>query len=105
MPGVIHLPYPYCYRCCFGLTYPKCELQCAKYVDYVLNTPYTGADDVGMLIIEAEQGEGGYLPPPPGYLEIVKRACEKTRGPCMFPTRFRPGPAAPVKCGASSMPM
>ena len=77
MPGVIHLPYPYCYRCCFGLTYPKCELQCAKYVDYVLNTPYTGADDVGMLIIEAEQGEGGYLPPPPGYLEIVKKACEK----------------------------
>jgi len=77
MPGVIHLPYPYCYRCCFGLTYPKCELQCAKYVDYVLNTPYTGADDVGALIIEAQQGEGGYVPPPPGYLEIVKQACEK----------------------------
>lgn len=77
MPGVIHLPYPYCYRCCFGLEYPSCKLQCAKYVDYVLNTPYTGADDVGALIIEAQQGEGGYLPPPPGYLEIVKEACEK----------------------------
>ena len=77
IPGVIHLPYPYCYRCCFGLQYPSCELQCAKYVDYVLNTPYTGADDVGALIIEAQQGEGGYLPPPPGYLEIVKKACEK----------------------------
>ncbi len=77
IPGVIHLPYPYCYRCCFGLTYPTCDLQCAKYVDYVLNTPYTGADDVGALIIEAQQGEGGYVPPPPGYLEIVKKACEK----------------------------
>ena len=77
IPGVIHLPYPYCYRCCFGLEYPSCKLQCAKYVDYVLNTPYTGADDVGALIIEAQQGEGGYLPPPPGYLEIVKKACEK----------------------------
>lgn len=77
MPGVIHAPYPYCYRCCFGLKYPKCELQCAKYVDYLLNTPYTGADDVGALIIEPQQGEGGYLPPPPGYLEIVKKACEK----------------------------
>ncbi len=77
IPGVIHLPYPYCYRCCFGLEYPSCKLQCAKYVDYVLNTPYTGADDVGALIIEAQQGEGGYLPPPPGYLEIVKEACEK----------------------------
>jgi 4-aminobutyrate aminotransferase len=77
IPGVIHLPYPYCYRCCFGLTYPSCNLQCAQYVDYVLNTPYTGADDVGALIIEAQQGEGGYLPPPEGYLEIVKKACEK----------------------------
>jgi 4-aminobutyrate aminotransferase len=77
IPGVIHLPYPYCYRCCFGLEYPSCNLQCAKYVDYVLNTPYTGADDVGALIIEAQQGEGGYLPPPDGYLEIVKAACEK----------------------------
>jgi 4-aminobutyrate aminotransferase len=77
VPGVIHLPYPYCYRCPFGMTHPSCDLQCAKYVDYVLNTPYTGADDVGALFIEAQQGEGGYLPPPPGYLEIVKKACEK----------------------------
>ncbi len=77
MPGVIHLPYPYCYRCCFGLEYPSCKLQCAQYVDYVLNTPYTGADDVGALIIEAQQGESGYVPAPPGYLEIVKKACEK----------------------------
>ncbi len=76
-PGIVHLPYPYCYRCCFGLEYPSCNLQCARYVDYVLNTPYTGADDVGALIIEAQQGEGGYVPPPPGYLEIVKQACEK----------------------------
>ncbi len=77
MPGVIHLPYPYCFRCCFGMTYPSCKLQCAHYVDYVLNTPYTGADDVGALIIEAQQGESGYVPAPPGYLEIVKKACEK----------------------------
>lgn len=77
IPGVIHLPYPYCYRCCFGLEYPSCELRCAQYVDYVLNTPYTGADDVGALIIEAQQGEGGYVPVPPEYFTIVKKACEK----------------------------
>jgi 4-aminobutyrate aminotransferase len=77
IPGVIHVPYAYCYRCCFGLEYPSCGLQCAKYVDYVLNTPYTGAYDVGVLIVEAQQGEGGYLVPPPGYFEILKRACEK----------------------------
>jgi 4-aminobutyrate aminotransferase len=77
IPGVIHLPYPYCYRCCFNMEYPGCDLQCAKYVDYVLNTPYTAADDVAVLIIEPQQGEGGYVPPPPGYLEMIKAACEK----------------------------
>jgi 4-aminobutyrate aminotransferase len=77
MPGVIHLPYPYCYRCCFGLKYPSCNLQCAQYADYVLNTPYTGAYDVGAVIIEAQQGESGYVPAPPGFLAMLKKSCEK----------------------------
>jgi len=75
--GVIHVPYAYCYRCCFGLEYPSCGLQCAKYVDYVLNTPYTAADDVAAVVVEPQQGEGGYVVPPPGYMEILKKACEK----------------------------
>jgi 4-aminobutyrate aminotransferase len=82
MPDVIHVPYAYCYRCCFGLKYPECNLQCAKYVDYVLNTPYTAANDVAAVIIEPQQGEGGYLIPPPGYLESIKKSCEK-KG-CLF---------------------
>jgi 4-aminobutyrate aminotransferase len=82
MPDVIHVPYAYCYRCCFGLKYPSCDLQCAKYVDYVLNTPYTAANDVAALIIEPQQGEGGYLIPPPGYLESIKKSCDK-KG-CLF---------------------
>lgn len=77
IPGIIHVPYAYCYRCCFNMAYPSCDLQCAKYVDYVLNTPYTAADDVAVLIVEPQQGEGGYVPPPPGYLEILKEACKK----------------------------
>jgi 4-aminobutyrate aminotransferase len=78
IPGVIHLPYPYSYRCCFGTRNPDdCAEISAKYVDYVLNTPYTGADDVGAVFIESQQGEGGYIPAPPGFLEAVKKACEK----------------------------
>jgi 4-aminobutyrate aminotransferase len=77
IPGIIHVPYAYCYRCCFNLEYPGCDVQCAKYVDYVLNTPYTGADDVGMLIVEPQQGEGGYVVPPPEWLPMIKAACEK----------------------------
>jgi 4-aminobutyrate aminotransferase len=77
MPGVIHLPYGYCYRCAFNMTYPACDLQCAKNVDYVLNTPYTAADDVAAIIVESQQGEGGYVVPPPEFFQIIKQAAQK----------------------------
>lgn len=80
--GVTHAPYAYCYRCAFGLTYPSCNLQCAKYIDYILNTPYTGMDDVAAVIVESEQGEGGYVAPPPEFFQIIKEACE--RNGCLY---------------------
>ena len=77
MPGVQHLPYAYCYRCPFGKEYPSCDMQCGKFVDEVLNGPYTGADDVAAVVVESQQGEGGYVAPPPEFLEMIKAACEK----------------------------
>ncbi len=77
MGGVIHVPYQYCYRCPFGQNKDSCGMTCAKYVDHVLNTPYTAADDVAAVIIEPLQGEGGYIPPDPEFLQIVKAACKK----------------------------
>lgn len=77
MPGVIHLPYGYCYRCAFNMTYPGCDMQCAKNIDYVLNTPYTAADDVAAVIVESQQGEGGYVVPPPEFFQIIRQAADK----------------------------
>ncbi len=59
------------------MTYPNCDVQCGKYVDHVLNTPYTAADDVAAVIVEAQQGEGGYVAPPPEFFQLIKAACEK----------------------------
>jgi 4-aminobutyrate aminotransferase len=59
------------------MTYPNCDMQCAKFVDYVLNTPYTAADDVAAIIIESQQGEGGYVAPPPEFFQIIKQAADK----------------------------
>lgn len=72
-------PYPYCYRCAIHLTYPKCDLECAKYVEYSLTDPYSGIDvpDVAALIVEPMQGEGGYVPPPPGWLAYMRKLCTK----------------------------
>jgi 4-aminobutyrate aminotransferase len=89
--GVQHLPYAYCYRCPFGKSYPDCDIQCGKYVDEVLNGPYTGSDDVAAVVIESQQGEGGYVAPPPEFLEMVKAACEKNG--CLYI-------ADEVQCGA-----
>ena len=75
---MIHVPYPYSYRCPFNSRDQEtCEELCASYIDYLLNTPYTAADDVGALIVEPLQGEGGYIPPSGKFFMRLKEACEK----------------------------
>lgn len=70
-PGVVHAPAPYCYRCYFKLTYPECDLQCAKYMESLIKYETTG--DVAAFISEPIFGEGGIIIPPDEYLpEVVK---------------------------------
>ncbi len=72
-------PYPYCYRCPYNLIHPECDLQCAKYVEFQLTDPYSGLDvkNVAALILEPLQGEGGYVPPPPGWIEYIYDLCKR----------------------------
>ncbi len=73
MPEVYFVPFAYCYRCAFGLSYPACDLQCAKYLEHVLQDPGSGATSPGSILIEPIQGEGGIVVPPDGYLQEVRR--------------------------------
>ena len=80
MPFIERLgPYPYCYRCPYNLTHPACGLQCAKYVEFQLTDPYGGIDvnNVAALILEPMQGEGGYVPTPPGWLKYIYNLCKR----------------------------
>jgi diaminobutyrate-2-oxoglutarate transaminase len=77
MPEVFHVPYAYCYRCAFGLTYPSCDLQCAKFLEHVVRDPDSGATNPGCVLIEPVQGEGGIVVPPNGYLKEVRSICDK----------------------------
>lgn len=77
MPGVFHVPYPYCYRCPFDAEYPKCDIQCARFVDYQLNTPYTGKEDMAAIVAEGMQGEGGYVVPPREWWPMMRRVADK----------------------------
>ena len=77
VPNVHHLPYGYCYRCFAGLKYPECGGACGKYVDYVLNTPYTGITQPAAVIVEPFQGEGGYVNPPKEFIQYAAAAAKK----------------------------
>lgn len=78
MGGVIHAPYPYAYRFPFDTTHKSAEQIAGEYVDYLLNTPYTAADDVAAVIVEPVQGEGGYVPPAPEFLQLLRKACDRS---------------------------
>ena len=38
VPACIHSAHAYCYRCPFGLTYPSCDLKCAKDIEEAIRT-------------------------------------------------------------------
>jgi 4-aminobutyrate aminotransferase len=78
MGGVIHAPYPYAYRFPFDTSTKSAEQIAGEYVDYLMNTPYTAADDVAAVIVEPVQGEGGYVPPAPEFLQLLRKACDKS---------------------------
>ena len=66
---VVHAPGPYCYRCPYGLSYPSCDLHCAKDIEEVIKTSTSGS--IAALLAETIQGAGGFIVPPPGYFKVV----------------------------------
>jgi 4-aminobutyrate aminotransferase-like enzyme len=68
----------YCYRCPFGLTYPSCELRCAKDVEGVIQSSTSGR--IAALIAEPIQGVGGFITPPPEYFPVLFDIVKKYGG-------------------------
>ena len=77
LPGVVHVPYPYCYRCPFKLTYPDCNYWCVDYIDEMVLRKYSPPEEVAGILFEPIQGEGGYVVPPPGYFERLKKLADR----------------------------
>jgi len=76
-PEVHFVPYAYCYRCPFNQTPDKCDLECAQYLDHVLEDPHSGVGKPAAVIVEAIQGEGGSIVPPPQFIPRVREICDK----------------------------
>jgi adenosylmethionine-8-amino-7-oxononanoate aminotransferase len=75
MPGFIHIPSYYCYRCSLGLEYPSCDVRCARFLGEVIEKE--GADQVAAFIVEPVLGVGGMVAPVPQYFPIIRDICRK----------------------------
>jgi alanine-glyoxylate transaminase/(R)-3-amino-2-methylpropionate-pyruvate transaminase len=73
--AVKHAHAPYCYRCPFGLTYPSCDVRCARDVEELIQTTTTG--QIAGAIVEPILGVGGFITPPEGWMrtfvDIVRK--------------------------------
>jgi len=75
MPGTVFVDSPYCYRCPLHLTYPGCDLACAK--DIARTIEFENPEQVSAFIGEPiQQGFGAYAPPAE-YWKIVREICDK----------------------------
>jgi 4-aminobutyrate aminotransferase len=70
-PGIVHAINAYCYRCPLGLTYPNCEVKCARDAEDVIRTSTSGR--IAGFIAEPIQGVGGYITPPKEYFQIIEQ--------------------------------
>jgi taurine--2-oxoglutarate transaminase len=73
---VVKVPQPYCYRCSFGLTYPQCELRCAKHIEEVIELE-GGSELVAGIIFEPVTGANGIIVPPPEYFPMLREICDR----------------------------
>ena len=67
VPGITHVPYPYCYRCPYQLCHPTCRTACVDWIEDTLFRTTVPPEEVAAIFVEPIQGEGGYVVPPPEF--------------------------------------
>lgn len=73
---VYRVPYAYCYRCSYGLTYPSCQMTCAQHLEDTFRR-VVPAETVAAVIVEPVLGEGGFIAPPKEFFPILQDICRK----------------------------
>lgn len=75
--NIVKIPYPYCFRCPFKKEARSCDLFCADYLEnYILNY-VCSPEQIGAIVIEAVQCDGGDIVPHEGYLKHLSDLCRK----------------------------
>ena len=84
MSGVQFMPYPYSYRCPFGLGGEEGTDAACAYFERMLKDPESGVTRPAAVILEAIQGEGGVIPAPASFLQTVRRVTEELSIPLIL---------------------
>jgi 4-aminobutyrate aminotransferase len=74
MPNIFVAPYPNQYR--YGWGPEETTAFCIRELELLLTTQSVPSDTAVMLL-EPVQGEGGFVVPPPGFLEVVRAICDQ----------------------------
>jgi len=77
IPGVVHAPYPYCYRCPFGREPETCAVECVKHIEDTLLKTIAPAEETAAIVVEPVQGEGGYVVPPQKFFDELARVARQ----------------------------
>ena len=75
MAGFVAIHAPNCYRCPYNLTCPECNLLCAQELRKVVE--FEDPSTVACFIIESTNTGLGIIPPPPGYMKMVRDICDE----------------------------
>lgn len=73
---IYRVPYAYCYRCSYNLTYPSCKVSCATHLEETFKK-VVSPEAVAAIIAEPVLGEGGFIAPPKEFFAIIKDICKK----------------------------
>ena len=73
--GFRHIAPPYCLRCPYGLSYPACNVLCARMLEQVIL--YEGPDTIAGFMADPIQLSTGNIVPPPEYFPIIRQICDK----------------------------
>jgi 4-aminobutyrate aminotransferase-like enzyme len=78
------VPFPYCFRCPYDKKVEDCGLYCLKQFEKNFETEYNsfwdakaGESEFSAFYVEPIQGTGGYVIPPPGYFEGLKKILDE----------------------------
>ena len=82
----LFVPFPYCFRCPYGKRRDDCGMFCADQFERLFETEYYGVWDpkageaeYAAFYVECIQGTGGYVVPPDGYYQRLKKVLDERK--------------------------